>query len=386
MLPALLTRALSPALEARHGATVGAGEALLALHGAGVPCVADEDPDRAVSGEGEGEVDLASRVVGLVAAVEKARLYRGKGGEVMRAAVCRYVECLAIVRQPLDKGPGPATGPKSLRSSLLASVEDSLKHPTADIRDAAVRALGQFALAYMCKGNPEAGAKRLVVKLAGTLREDPNPAARRGAALALGVMPATLSPRFRPPSCIIRIGDCWGRCRRGCCCWDWENGGDGDHGDREGAAEDGGGGGLEIGAGRSQGGDCPRGGRRSSRRRGARVRGAGLAGLLDKLAGEMLDRRTDEVNAAERQGGVGQAVATVAGEVIDTLLGCMEDYCTDNRGDVGSWVREAAMEGAPRGCRGGAGCEGRRDGGGGGGGGDCFATGARNQPSTSRRC
>lgn len=40
-------------------------------------------------------------------------------------------------------------------------------------------------------------------------------------------------------------------------------------------------------------------------------------------------------------------MATVAGEVIDALLGCMEDYCTDNRGDVGSWVREAAMEALP---------------------------------------
>ncbi|EKX43034.1 hypothetical protein GUITHDRAFT_140881 [Guillardia theta CCMP2712] len=29
--------------------------------------------------------------------------------------------------------------------------------------------------------------------------------------------------------------------------------------------------------------------------------------------------------------------------LIDTLLKCLGDYCVDNRGDVGSWVREAAM-------------------------------------------
>jgi len=31
--------------------------------------------------------------------------------------------------------------------------------------------------------------------------------------------------------------------------------------------------------------------------------------------------------------------------LIDTLLKCLGDYCVDNRGDVGSWVREAAMVG-----------------------------------------
>ena len=172
--PVLLDRSLSTNLEARHGACVGAAEALLALKNAGEPCV-------------EGE--LATKVTGLVTAIEKARLYRGKGGEVMRAAVSKYVQCLASVSQPLDKGPGPATGPKSLRSTLLASLEENLKHPTVDIRDSAVSAMGEFAASYMVGSNPAAGAKRLIVKLATLLREDQNPAARRGAALALGVMP-----------------------------------------------------------------------------------------------------------------------------------------------------------------------------------------------------
>ena len=135
---------------------------------------------------------LAERVVTLVRDVEKARLYRGKGGETMRAATCRFVECLAMSRQPLDRGPGPAAGPKSLRSALLASMEESLRHPSADVRDAATSALGAFAEAYMCGSSPEKGAERLVASLAATAAEDPNPAARRGAAAALGAMPAAL--------------------------------------------------------------------------------------------------------------------------------------------------------------------------------------------------
>ena len=115
----------------------------------------------------------------LVRDVEKARLYRGKGGETMRAATCRFVECLAMSRQPLDRGPGPAAGPKSLRSALLASMEESLRHPSADVRDAATSALGAFAEAYMCGSSPEKGAERLVASLAATAAEDHNPAARR---------------------------------------------------------------------------------------------------------------------------------------------------------------------------------------------------------------
>ena len=36
----------------------------------------------------------AAQVAGVVPAIEKARLYRGKGGEVMRSAVCRYSTAL----------------------------------------------------------------------------------------------------------------------------------------------------------------------------------------------------------------------------------------------------------------------------------------------------
>lgn len=35
-------------------------------------------------------------LVGIVPALEKARLYRGRGGELMRQAACRVVECLAL--------------------------------------------------------------------------------------------------------------------------------------------------------------------------------------------------------------------------------------------------------------------------------------------------
>lgn len=36
--------------------------------------------------------------------------------------------------------------------------------------------------------------------------------------------------------------------------------------------------------------------------------------------------------------------SVVSGQVMEHLLAALNDYATDNRGDVGSWVREAAME------------------------------------------
>lgn len=70
---ALLPLCLNPVLEVRHGAALGLGEVTLALysHGQGL-----ESGRQAV-------------VAAVVPAIEKARLYRGKGGELMRGAVCR---------------------------------------------------------------------------------------------------------------------------------------------------------------------------------------------------------------------------------------------------------------------------------------------------------
>ena len=305
-LPALLTRALSPSLETRHGATVGAGEALLALRDAGEPLV---------------DGQLAERVTGLVGAIEKARLYRGKGGEVMRVATCRYAECLAEVRQPLDAGPGPATGPKSLRSLLLASLEENLKHPTADIRDAAVAALGRFARSYMCgttaKAN-DAGARRLPAKLAATLRDEPNPAARRGAAAALGVMPAALLS--------ARVGaDA-----------DKSDGGEAETVPAWRAALD------ALRAATVPEEDS------EARDAEARVCAAkAIAGVTRELLSALIAERRSLASSESNDSDLRAVVATVASEAMEAMLACAEDYCVDNRGDVGSWVREAAMEALP---------------------------------------
>lgn len=38
--------------------------------------------------------DVGRRVVGLVQTIEDRKLYKGKGGEIMRAAVCHLIKSL----------------------------------------------------------------------------------------------------------------------------------------------------------------------------------------------------------------------------------------------------------------------------------------------------
>jgi hypothetical protein len=64
-------------------------------------------------------------IAGAVPAIEKARLYRGKGGEIMRSAVSRLIEFTAIVRVRLSV--------KS-QNTLHDSLDENLKHPNNDIQ------------------------------------------------------------------------------------------------------------------------------------------------------------------------------------------------------------------------------------------------------------
>jgi hypothetical protein len=54
----------------------------------------------------------------ILPALEAGRLYRGKGGEQVRAAVCRLVECISVASVPLNIKPSEA------QSSYLQSIRE----------------------------------------------------------------------------------------------------------------------------------------------------------------------------------------------------------------------------------------------------------------------
>ncbi|KAK2078653.1 hypothetical protein QBZ16_003493 [Prototheca wickerhamii] len=143
-LPLLLDRALSAELEARHGAVAGLAELLGAL------------PPEAALASGN-----LLQFATLLPRLDAARLNRGKGGEVLRSALCRFVATLCATMLHADVSafsddlaldradPWPL-----MESTLLASLSASDK----DTQSAAEAALVPFYQARLGRVFPRAPA------------------------------------------------------------------------------------------------------------------------------------------------------------------------------------------------------------------------------------
>jgi tubulin-specific chaperone D len=129
-------------------------------------------------------------LVALAPAIEKRRLYRGRGGEIMRAAVCRLVECITTSSIPLST---------QEQVQLLDCVDGCIAHPSNAIQVAACQALEQLMSRYfpVRESGPTSRLQaRVVDKFVQQVQENDNPGATRGYALALGHLPAKLlAPR-----------------------------------------------------------------------------------------------------------------------------------------------------------------------------------------------
>ncbi|KAM3740428.1 hypothetical protein ACB098_08G098000 [Castanea mollissima] len=256
---------LSSDLCMRHGATLAAGELVLALHQCGYVLSSDKQ----------------HRIAGVVPAIEKARLYRGKGGEIMRAAVSRFIECISSSHLSL---------PEKINRTLLDTLNENLRHPNSQIQNAAINALKQFFGAYMVAaatgGTGDISSKYL------QLLTDPNVAIRRGSSLALGVLPyELLAKRWR--DVLLKL----------CSATAIEDNPD----DRD-----------------------------------AEARVNAVKGLIS--ACETLTQAREDSNIHSREDDL-SLFLLIKNEVMMSLFKALDDYSVDNRGDVGSWVREAAMYG-----------------------------------------
>jgi hypothetical protein len=300
-LPALLPRATAAGSDpgARHGALLALAACLAALRavGAHIP-----PPTQAA-------------LVGCVPALEKARLYRGKGGETVRFAAAKLVAAVAAARLPAT----PAQ-----RAALLASAEESLRHPAAEVQAAAAAALGELVAAHALGGAPgdsAADAPAAARRHAAVLASDPNPAARRGSALALAALPrGALAPAWRV---VARAAAAAATPEADVAARDAET--------RVNAV-------IAL---------------------GALIHTVGIAPEEDaddaddaNACEAVLSGDAASATAAGADDGValarGLPSRAVSAALLPALLASLDDYCTDNRGDVGSWVREAAMRAIPR--------------------------------------
>ncbi|XP_010259036.1 PREDICTED: tubulin-folding cofactor D [Nelumbo nucifera] len=268
VLERLIPCTLSTDLCMRHGATLAVGELVLALH----QC------DHLLS------TDKQKSVAGIVPAIEKARLYRGKGGEIMRSAVSRFIECISLSHISL---------PQRIKQSLLGTLNENLRHPNAQIQNSAVEALKHFVPAYLVMvddGNADSITSKYL-----DLLSDPNVAARRGSALALGVLPF----KFLAAKWTVVISNLCRSC----------------------AIED------------------------NPDDRNAEARVNAVRGLVSVCETLSSTRKHSQFLSVDDDMSL---CLMIKREVMQTLFKALDDYSVDNRGDVGSWVREAAMDSLER--------------------------------------
>jgi hypothetical protein len=221
--------------------------------------------------------DSQKRMAGIVPSIEKARLYRGKGGEIMRLAVSRFIECISLSHVTLAE---------RTERILLDTLTENLRHPNSQIQNAAVSAVKQLVQSYLV-GNDKKSVD-LILKHLKHLT-DPNVAVRRGSALALGVLPyELLTAKWK--DIVLKLCSA---CK------------------------------IEVNP--------------EDRDAEARVNAVkGLTSVCETLTQKRAsDPGNDDLSL----------FLLIKTEVMDTLLKALDDYSVDNRGDVGSWVREAAVHG-----------------------------------------
>ncbi|XP_025135578.2 tubulin-specific chaperone D isoform X4 [Bubalus bubalis] len=212
------------------------------------------------------------------------QLYRGLGGELMRQAVCILIENAALSKMPF-RGDAVIDGWQWLINDTLKNLHLISSHSRQHIKEAAVSALAALCSEYHAPepGEAEAAAQEELVKLYLAELQSPEEMTRCGCALALGALPAFfLKGRLRQVLAGLRAV-------------------------------------THI---------SPKDVSFAEARRDALK----AISRICQTVGVRAEGPPDEAVCREN-----------VSQIYCTLLDCLKDYTTDSRGDVGAWVREAAM-------------------------------------------
>lgn len=194
IFPRLISLALAPDVEVivRHGAVMSIAELLRSL--GRIPVYIDGE--------------LQKKVKMLPIEMENRRLFRGRGGEMIRSATCNVIEVISICRLSL--------GFAHVKKYILI-LEECFVNPSEGVRDAAIDAFGAFTNQYchkvFQKGSPlhvkhmediiprymNSGIMVAIKENGADARVlNPNVAARRGFLRAVGVASKELvQPRMK---------------------------------------------------------------------------------------------------------------------------------------------------------------------------------------------
>jgi hypothetical protein len=165
----LLKLCVSARLANRHGATLAVAEVVLSLAsiGADIP------------------TETADRIVGLISDFSSKRLYRGRGGEMLRQAAALLIENIARASLPLSI---------KVQVQLVEVLNENMRQPHEYIQLSSAHALRHFLFHYFPvtveKGPSERLEELTTCKYLDGLKEAENAAVARGYALAMGALPA----------------------------------------------------------------------------------------------------------------------------------------------------------------------------------------------------
>ncbi|EHB09375.1 Tubulin-specific chaperone D [Heterocephalus glaber] len=296
VLPALLLMVPSPDLHTRHGAILACAEVTYALYKLaaqrGRP-VTDYLDEKAVQGLKQIHQQLYDHGKAIVQSAYVSRLEgscvlsspkAGLGGQLMRQAVCVLIENLSLSRMPF-KGDPVIDAWQWVIDDTLRSLHLVSSQSRQQVKDSAVLALAALCSEYYQKEPREASPAVQEVLIPRYLVElqSPEEMVRCGFASALGALPAfLLRGRLRQ---VLEGLSAVTRISP-----------------------------QDVGFTEA---------RKDSLRAIARI---------CQTVGVQVEAAPDE--AVCRQN---------VAQVYTTLLACMGDYTTDSRGDMGAWVREAAM-------------------------------------------
>jgi hypothetical protein len=176
VLPSLLPRCTDRLVPVRHGAVWGVAELLI-----GLQKVSAADMTAGVAVIDPAVLDY---VVGVVRRVQEAELYRGRGGEMMREAVCHLVGCIATAGLVLESAD---------IVMLQGALDENVRYSKLETVEAAVNSLTVFARVYYLQGD---ASPVLAERYAQLVRDGYDSGreteAARGCCLAVGGLPGWL--------------------------------------------------------------------------------------------------------------------------------------------------------------------------------------------------
>lgn len=83
--------------------------------------------------------EIRTKVKKLVSQIEEKKLYKGKGGEIIRNAICHLIHALCQSKLDLDEAD---------LMVMFQTLKENFKHPNFDIQESAAKALHSMCLAF----------------------------------------------------------------------------------------------------------------------------------------------------------------------------------------------------------------------------------------------